>query len=80
VPAPRALATKLLIFINLLQKSVLQQMDNLKKDFIAKNPLTGYYEGSGNATGSNNAYGLPNAYYTHGNSMDLNSAKVHIFK
>jgi len=39
-----------------------------RKDYIAKNPLTGYYEGGPNATGSNNAYGLPNAYYTHGNA------------
>lgn len=38
------------------------------RDFILRNPLTGYYEGEPNTTGTNNAYGLQGAFYTGGGS------------
>lgn len=68
VPAPQGVGDKIIDIYQSLTEIRSSEDGYIKKDFIAKNPLTGYYEGSGNATGSNNAYGLPNAYYTHGNS------------
>lgn len=68
VPAPQGVGDKIIDIYQSLTEIRPSEDGYIKKDFIAKNPLTGYYEGSGNATGANNAYGLPNAYYTHGNS------------
>lgn len=38
----------------------------LRKEWLAKNPLTGYYEGRDNSSGSSNPYGLAKYFQTSG--------------
>ncbi|MFC2130893.1 carboxypeptidase regulatory-like domain-containing protein [Bacteroidota bacterium] len=48
-------------------------------DFTQRNPLTGYIEGSADATGTANPYGRTNAYVQQGNASGLSFRKSDIW-
>lgn len=71
IPAPNGIGDKIIDFYQPISEIRTSEDGYLRKDYLAKNPLTGYYEGGGNATGTNNAWGMANAFYTHGNASGI---------
>ncbi len=48
-------------------------------DYTQRNPLTGYIEGSGDATPTSNPFGRQNSFYEHGNSRTLDFRRSNIW-